>query len=195
MALLDDLSDVGVPDILSLLGLRRHSGGLTIPANGGEVQLFLEGGWPVPVSSSNLALRLGRTLLRFGLLDHEQLREALQEQEVVGYGRPLRNRASWSATLIELGERIAIDELTRWRTVVGMRERGLLVAGAPGVVRSGVDGCWGRRWRRGSGCRRRGARRVGVRIWPGAEGPGSTDKASPRLRTVVGESGRDCVGD
>ena len=84
-----ELSDVGVADLLYLLGLRRHTGKLTITANGEEVQLYLDDGAPVLVTSSNLALRLGRTLLRLGLLTADQLQEALQEQEVVGHGRPL----------------------------------------------------------------------------------------------------------
>lgn len=89
MAFMGELSDVGVADLLYLLGVRQLTGKLTINANADEVNLFLAGGNLVLVTSTNLALRLGRTLLRLGMLSSAQLRDALQEQDTVGFGRPL----------------------------------------------------------------------------------------------------------
>ena len=89
MAFMGELSDIGVADLLYLLGVRQLTGKLTINGNGDEVNLFVEDGQLVLVTSSNLALRLGRTLLRFGMVDTGQLRDALQEQDTVGFGRPL----------------------------------------------------------------------------------------------------------
>jgi hypothetical protein len=76
-----ELADVGMADLVQLLGLKRQTGKLTISANGDEIALYLEEGRLVLVSSSDLALRLGRMLVRLGLLDPEQLRQALEEQE------------------------------------------------------------------------------------------------------------------
>src|SRR3954454_6922463 len=84
-----ELSDISVADLLYLLSLRRQSGKLSISANGDEVNLFLTKGQLALVTSSNLSLRLGRMLVRLGMLDNIQLREALQEQESAGRSRPL----------------------------------------------------------------------------------------------------------
>jgi hypothetical protein len=84
-----ELSDISVADLLYLLSLRRQSGKLSISANGDEVNLFLSKGQLALVTSSNLTLRLGRMLVRLGMLDIIQLREALQEQESAGRSRPL----------------------------------------------------------------------------------------------------------
>ena len=118
MAFMGELSDVGVTDVLYLLSLRRHTGRLTISANGDEVGLFLTNGQPVLVTSTNLALRLGRTLIRQGFIDASQLQEALREQEITGYGRPLGSilvGRGW-VTLDELAhalEEQCIDALAR----------------------------------------------------------------------------------
>lgn len=89
MAFMGELSDISVADLLYLLSLRRQSGKLSISANGDEVNLFLSKGQLALVTSSNLTLRLGRMLVRLGMLDSLQLREALQEQESAGRSRPL----------------------------------------------------------------------------------------------------------
>ena len=89
MAFMGELSDIGVADLLYLLAVRRQTGKLTINANADEVNLYLEDGQLLLVTSSNLALRLGRTLLRLGMIDAPQLQEVLQEQETVGRARPL----------------------------------------------------------------------------------------------------------
>lgn len=239
MAFMGELSDVGVADLLYLLGVRRLTGKLTINANAEEVNLFLEDGQLVLVTSTNLSLRLGRTLQRLGMVSAAQLRDALQEQDTVGFSRPLgsillgrgwvtaeqlgrcveeqcidvlarviaaeqgtfiysrgvraphrtevvplnADRVLVEATkrtdelrtlrgllppptaplalapqieeiaeslsdaevliaatllagatsLVELGEKVAMDELALWRTVISLRERGLVVAGDAGL--------------------------------------------------------------
>lgn len=89
MAFMGELSDISVADLLYLLSLRRQSGKLSISANGDEVNLFLSRGQLALVTSSNLTLRLGRMLVRLGMLDGIQLKDALQEQESAGRSRPL----------------------------------------------------------------------------------------------------------
>lgn len=84
-----ELSDIGVADLLYLLAVRRQTGKLTINANADEVNLYLDDGHLLLVTSSNLALRLGRTLLRLGMIDGQQLQEVLQDQETAGRSRPL----------------------------------------------------------------------------------------------------------
>ena len=89
MAFLGELSDIGVADLLYLLALRRQTGKLAISTNGDEVSLFLQSGQIVLVSSSNMALRLGRMLTRMGFLPPKQLREALQVQDKSHHSKPL----------------------------------------------------------------------------------------------------------
>src|SRR5688572_10024365 len=80
MAFMGELSDVGVADLLQLLGLRRQTGRLTISSNGDDISLYLERGQLVLVSSSNLALRLGRILVDRGWLSETDLILSVEEQ-------------------------------------------------------------------------------------------------------------------
>lgn len=89
MSFMGELSDIGVSDLLYLLALRRQTGKLAISANGDEVNLFLDNGQLVVVTSSNMALRLGRMLVRMGFLQPGKLREALQVQEHLTHSQPL----------------------------------------------------------------------------------------------------------
>ena len=84
-----ELADIGIADLLYLLALRRQTGKLTVSAHGDEVYLYLDEGQLIYVTSSNQSLRLGRMLLRLGLIDAVRLREALQEQEIAGRNHPL----------------------------------------------------------------------------------------------------------
>src|SRR4051812_47159878 len=84
-----ELSDVGVADLLYLLALRRQTGKLSISANGDEASLYLAKGQLIFISSSNMGLRLGRMLIRLGILDKDRLHEALQLQEQAGRAQPL----------------------------------------------------------------------------------------------------------
>ena len=89
MAFMGETIDVNVADLLSVLARRRHSGRLAISLDGEEIQLFLDQGRLVSVTSSNHGLRIGRTLVRLGVLDPMRLETAVREQEVSGNGRPL----------------------------------------------------------------------------------------------------------
>lgn len=89
MAFMGELSDIGVADLLYLLALGRRSGKLAISANGDEVGLYMHKGQMAVVTSSNMALRLGRMLTRLGILGPERLREALRIQEQEEPGKPL----------------------------------------------------------------------------------------------------------
>ena len=89
MSFMGELRDIGVADLLYLLALRRQTGRLAVSSNGEEVSLYLERGQLVLVTSSNAGLRLGRMLIRLGILDNDRLREALQTQEQFARGQPL----------------------------------------------------------------------------------------------------------
>lgn len=89
MAFMGELADIGVADLLYLLALRQQTGKLSVNANGDEVNLFIEGGKMILVTSSNMSLRLGKMLVRLDILTNERLRDALRLQEQSGRGRPL----------------------------------------------------------------------------------------------------------
>jgi hypothetical protein len=76
MSFMGELRDIGVADLLYLLALRRQTGRLAVSSNGEEVSLYLERGQLVLVTSSNAGLRLGRMLIRLGIVDSDRLREA-----------------------------------------------------------------------------------------------------------------------
>gem|GEM_PF-1258220 len=89
VAFMGETSEIGVAELLSVLANRKHSGRLTIISDGEEVQIYLQDGKVVLVSSSNHALRLGRILVRLGLLEHTYIDAALREQDVQRGSRPL----------------------------------------------------------------------------------------------------------
>jgi hypothetical protein len=89
MSFMGEISDIGVADLLYLLALRQQSGRLSVVANGDEVSLYIERGKMVLVTSSNMALRLGRMLVRLDFLTNDRLKEALRRQEQGGGKRPL----------------------------------------------------------------------------------------------------------
>jgi len=84
-----ETSDVNLADLLLVLARRKHSGRLAISLDGEEMQLFLDGGQIVSVSSSNHGLRLGQMLVRLGVLDPMRLDEGVREQEESGLPLPL----------------------------------------------------------------------------------------------------------
>jgi hypothetical protein len=90
-----ELSDIGVADLMDILMRRTRTGRLTIKTGGQEVHLYFEEGRLALVSSTDITLRLGRTLIRQGLLDTPRLLEALHAQAESG------NRKSLGAILIE----------------------------------------------------------------------------------------------
>jgi uncharacterized protein DUF4388 len=92
-----ELTDIGVPDLIDVFARRQRTGRLTIKAAGQEVFLYFEGGRLALVTSSDLTLRLGRMLVRQGLLDTPRLLEALHAQAEAGNTKPL------GAHLVERG--------------------------------------------------------------------------------------------
>ena len=86
MSFMGEINDIGVADLLYLLALRQQSGRLSVVANGDEVSLYIEHGKMVLVTSSNMALRLGRMLVRLEFLTNDRLREALRLQEQIAAG-------------------------------------------------------------------------------------------------------------
>lgn len=89
MAIMAELGDIGVADILNMLAIRRQTGRLTVRVDGDEVSFYLGDGRLVLVTSSNLSLRLGQTLRRLGALTIQQLHQALREQAQADSRMPL----------------------------------------------------------------------------------------------------------
>jgi hypothetical protein len=106
VAFMGETVEIGLAELLSVLAHRGHTGRLTIISEGEEAQIFLDGGKVILVSSSNHALRLGRILLRLGILTVDQLDNALREQDVQGGRQPL------GQMLIEAGA-VTADDLAR----------------------------------------------------------------------------------
>ena len=75
-----ELSDVSLPDLVDLFVKRRRTGKLTVKADGREVDLYIVDGALVLASTSDLTLRLGRMLIRLGIINNQQLLDALHEQ-------------------------------------------------------------------------------------------------------------------
>ncbi|MER3437406.1 MAG: hypothetical protein C4346_07365 [Chloroflexota bacterium] len=92
-----ELTDISVPDLIEIFARRGHTGRLTVKTGNEEVRLLFDGGRLVSITSNDLSLRLGRMLIRQGLLSPPQLLEALQRQAEARNGLPL------GAILIERG--------------------------------------------------------------------------------------------
>ena len=95
MSTIGELSDIGVADLIEILTRRQRTGRLTVKTGGQEVHLYFEDGRLSLVSSTDITLRLGRMLIRQGLLDTPRLLEALHAQAESG------DRKSLGAILIE----------------------------------------------------------------------------------------------
>jgi hypothetical protein len=98
-----ELTDLGVPDLIDVFSRRGRTGRLTVKAGGQEVYLYFDAGRLVLVTSSDLTLRLGRMLVRQGLLDTPRLLEALLDQAETGSAKPL------GALLVERGWITEVD--------------------------------------------------------------------------------------
>jgi hypothetical protein len=92
-----ELSDIGVADLIDILTKRERTGRLSVKSGGQEVHLYFEGGRLVLISSTDITLRLGRMLIRQGLLDTPRLLEALHAQSESG------NRKALGGILLERG--------------------------------------------------------------------------------------------
>jgi hypothetical protein len=84
-----ELSDIGVADLIDILTRRERTGRLAVKSGGQEVHLYFEQGSLVLISSTDITLRLGRMLIRQGLLDTPRLLEALHAQAESGNKKPL----------------------------------------------------------------------------------------------------------
>ena len=80
MATICELSDFSVADLLTMISERKRSGRLIVKAGGDEIALYFEAGNLVRVTSGDIALRIGRMLVRQGLIDTARLLEALHHQ-------------------------------------------------------------------------------------------------------------------
>lgn len=80
MSTIGELSDFGADALIELLGRGRRSGKLIIKIDAQEVHLSFQDGQIVQVSTTDIALRLGRMLVRQGLLDTAKLLAALHDQ-------------------------------------------------------------------------------------------------------------------
>src|SRR4051794_30878160 len=82
MAFMGETTDVGVPELLSVLARRGLSGRLNITANSEEVQVVLEKGQVGKVSSSHHGSRIGRVLVRMGKVTESDLDRAVRMQSI-----------------------------------------------------------------------------------------------------------------
>lgn len=82
MAFMGETTDVGVPELLSVLARRGLSGRLHITANSEEVQVVLEKGQVGKVSSSHHGSRIGRVLVRMGKVTESDLDRAVRMQSI-----------------------------------------------------------------------------------------------------------------
>ncbi|MEA2512930.1 MAG: hypothetical protein QOJ59_2417 [Thermomicrobiales bacterium] len=89
MSTIGELSDIDAPDLIDIFARRERTGRLTIKVGGQEVFLYFDRGRLVLVTSSDITLRLGRMLVRQGLLDTPRLLEALHAQAEAGGTKPL----------------------------------------------------------------------------------------------------------
>jgi hypothetical protein len=89
MSTIGELIDIGVPDLITIFTRRGRTGRLTIKAGGQEVFIYFDGGRLVLLTSTDLTLRLGRMLVRQGLLDAPRLLEALHAQAEGGGAKPI----------------------------------------------------------------------------------------------------------
>ena len=82
MAFMGETTDIGVPELISVLARRGHSGRLHISANSEEVQVILDQGQVGQVSSSHHGSRIGRVLVRLGIVTEQDLDRAVRMQSV-----------------------------------------------------------------------------------------------------------------
>jgi hypothetical protein len=84
-----ELSDFGVADLIDILTKRERTGRLSVKSGGQEVHLYFERGQLVLIGSTDITLRLGRMLIRQGMLDTPRLLDVLHAQTESGAKKPL----------------------------------------------------------------------------------------------------------
>jgi hypothetical protein len=92
-----ELSDISVIDLIEIFARRGRSGRLVVKTGGQEIHLYFDQGRLALITSTDITIRLGRMLIRQGLLETPQLLEALHAQSESGNRKPL------GAILIERG--------------------------------------------------------------------------------------------
>ena len=110
MAFMGETTDVGVAELLSVLARRGHTGRLHINTSGEEVQVTLNGGKVTQVSSSHHSLRIGRVLVRMGVLQESDLNEAVREQIGMPTAKPLGQILTSSGLLTQNDLALAAEE-------------------------------------------------------------------------------------
>ena len=115
---LASFSDFSVTDLITVVSQRKRTGQLMIKTGGNEAGLFFEDGLLVRVASGDIALRIGRMLIRQNLVDTPRLLEALHMQAESGEDTPLGEvllRKGWitQADLHRCLEEQSIEVLTR----------------------------------------------------------------------------------
>jgi hypothetical protein len=89
VATIGELSDFSVADLLTMISGRVRSGRLVVKAGCDEIAFYFESGNLVRVTSGDIALRIGRMLVRQGLIDTACLLEALHLQAESGRNAPI----------------------------------------------------------------------------------------------------------
>jgi hypothetical protein len=89
VATIGELSDFSVADLTTVISQRKRTGRLIIKLGGSDVAMYFEAGQLVRVTSSDIALRIGRMLVRQNLLDTPRLLEALHLQAESGADTPI----------------------------------------------------------------------------------------------------------
>ncbi|MGI8476254.1 MAG: DUF4388 domain-containing protein [Thermomicrobiales bacterium] len=97
MSTIGELSDIGLADLIDVFTRRGRTGRLAVKSGGQEVHLYFAAGRLAMVTSTDITIRLGRMLVRQGLLETPRLLEALHLQAESGAKGPL------GAILIERG--------------------------------------------------------------------------------------------
>jgi hypothetical protein len=133
MAFMGETTDVGVAELLSVLARRGHTGRLHINSDGEEVQVVLNGGKVTQVTSSHHSSRIGRVLVRMGVLKDEELNEAMRvqvgQQSAKPLGQILTSRGmATQMDLARAAEEQATDALSR---VFGAHDGTFFFTGAP----------------------------------------------------------------
>jgi hypothetical protein len=89
MAIIGDLADLGVPDLLYMFKMRTMSGRLTVEMDGERADLVLEHGSLVRVSSNRVSQRVGDLLVQLGHLELSDIEALVAEQARAGGTNPL----------------------------------------------------------------------------------------------------------
>jgi hypothetical protein len=94
-----DLQHLPIVDVIQLLHATGKSGTLTLRSLKGESQLVFNGGYIVSANHVNNSVRIGQILMDMGIISHDDLEGALNEQQKAG-----ALRKPIIQTLIEAGK-------------------------------------------------------------------------------------------